>query len=143
MTELYLPQPDGSLTTALLDEESLARKWKGRMKFADLLEQASEGQTRLLRVNKLFIGDGQERRHVSLGHDALAKVAAGWKEELERNARTRKLRVVTAASLAVAGLMFGLAAFSILMWNTASMAEAKARKNEKNALASAQESRRP
>jgi hypothetical protein len=88
-TQLYLKQPDGTLTTALLPENEIRRRWTGRMEFAELLE--SSQSMRLLKVNTLRIGFEEERRYVSLGHDSLAKLAADWDEELSRGARLRKM----------------------------------------------------
>src|SRR5437764_3468094 len=80
-TRLYLRQPDGALTTALLPKEDLASRWTGRTPFDDMLRSASKGDFRLLRVNSLLIGGHSEREYLSLGHDALAPVAARWDEE--------------------------------------------------------------
>src|SRR5262249_34873852 len=88
LTTLYLRQPDGSLTTALLSEKEVQRRWEGRMPFGELL--SSSQAMRLLKVNTLRIGMEEEQRYVSLGHDALAKLAAHWDEELARKARLRQ-----------------------------------------------------
>ncbi|HYH65670.1 MAG TPA: hypothetical protein VD866_13320, partial [Urbifossiella sp.] len=88
LTHLCLSQPDGTLTTALVPADGLARLWRGRMPFGQLLEKAAGGEWRLLRVSSLQIGgDATERRYVSLGHDALAKVVVGWAEQRGRRAR--------------------------------------------------------
>ncbi len=100
--QLYLTQSDGSLTTALLPEEELARSWKGRTEFGKLVQSAVDKQ--LLRVNSLRIGDGPERRYVSLGHDALAKVAVEWDRELRQRRRARVWRI--SLGVAVASFVF-------------------------------------
>jgi len=84
-TRLYLRQPDGSLTTALVSEDDLTNRWTGRVPFRKLIAEATS--SRLLRVNTLSVGGDEERRHISLGHDALAKLAAEWDAELTRAAR--------------------------------------------------------
>ncbi|HEX8202648.1 MAG TPA: AAA family ATPase, partial [Isosphaeraceae bacterium] len=128
-TQLYLRQPDGALSTALVVEDELSRRWTGRMPFGELISLASAGQTRLLRVNTLRIGDQDERRYVSLGHDALAKVAADWDEELSRGARVRKFVAALAGVSAVAAAMLVLA---VIAWQQADVA----RRNQKEAEAS-------
>jgi WD40 repeat protein/tetratricopeptide (TPR) repeat protein len=101
---LYLRQPDGTLTTALIPAEELARSWHGRQPFDRALRSASD--SRILRVNTLRVGP-DARPYVSLGHDAVAKVAADWDEERRRVARARK--VVAIAAVAV--LFFGAVAW--------------------------------
>jgi WD40 repeat protein len=93
-TQLYIRQSDGTLTTALLPAEFLGRHWAGQMPFESVLRTASDGDGRLLRVNSLRIGsDEEERPYVSLGHDALAKVAAAWHEEQKRRTQLRRYAV--------------------------------------------------
>jgi hypothetical protein len=75
-TQLYIRQPDGTLTTALLSEDEVSKRWTGRMPFDELLPAAEA--MRLSKVNSLRIGMEEEHRYVSLGHDALAKIAADW-----------------------------------------------------------------
>jgi formylglycine-generating enzyme required for sulfatase activity len=113
-TQLYLRQPDGTLTTALLAETEVRQRWTGRMAFGELL--AACNSLRLLRVNNLRIGMDEERRYVSLGHDALARIAAHWDEELSRRAQKRKTRkrVITAAGIAL--VFFALAALGRWKW---------------------------
>ena len=125
-TRLYLRQPDGNLTTALLSEDELRRHWTGRMPFAEMFRAAEQGEFRLLRVNLLRIGDQEERRYVSLGHDALAKVAAEWDEELSRGARLRKWLGITAGALALVIVMAGL---TVWAWTS----EIKARHHQSEA----------
>lgn len=100
---LYLSQPDGSLTTALVPEDDLAKTWKGSTPFAKVIESGIARQ--LLRANSLRIGDGEERRYVSLGHDALAKVAAAWDHEFKQRRRTRVVRAGLVTALAATVLM--------------------------------------
>ena len=106
-TQLYLKQPDGTLTTALLPEEEVENRWTGRMPFGELLGSCRD--LRLLKVNSLRIGMEAERRYVSLGHDALAKIAAHWDEQLSRGARLRKMAIAIGAVSAVALFMCGMA----------------------------------
>ena len=81
MADLTLSQVDGTLTTALVSESKLAngyRKLEG-LSFADLLGRANAA--RLLRTTVRRGDDGAEERSVSLGHDALARVAFPWKQD--------------------------------------------------------------
>jgi hypothetical protein len=104
---LYLQQPDGALTTALVPEEDVRRTWRGRMPFDALLQQAS-GDLRLLRVSALRLGGANQRLYVSLGHDALAKVADRWKKELNFGRRIQWIAAWGSVVLLVLGLMAGL-----------------------------------
>lgn len=126
-TQLYLKQPDGTLTTALLPEEEIQRRWTGRMEFA-LLLNASQS-TRLLKVNTLQIGFEEERRYVSLGHDSLAKLAADWDTELSRGARLRKLAAAIAGVSAVAAIMALLAMWAVFQRGKAVTAQHEAEAN--------------
>ena len=110
-TQLFIRQSDGTLTTALLPAEFLARHWTGRVPFADMLKTAGDGDWRLLRVNSLRIGsDDGERPYVSLGHDSLARVAANWYEEQRRRTQLQKY---AAALVVMAATVTGL---SLLTW---------------------------
>jgi hypothetical protein len=111
--QLFIRQPDSTLTTALLPAEFLARHWTGPTPFDQVLRTAGDGDWRLLRVNTLRIGDGAERPYVSLGHDALAHVAARWADEWKRRAHVRKLAAAVVALLAVAGGLFALSAWAL------------------------------
>jgi tetratricopeptide (TPR) repeat protein len=66
-----------------------------------------------VRVNSLRIGsDEEEQPYVSLGHDALAKVAARWQEEQTRWKQVRKFTMVcTAAVLVCLAISASLLAF--------------------------------
>ena len=55
--------------------EEASRRWGGGMPFEAMVGAASGGDWRLLRVS-MVRGEEGERRYLSLGHDALAKVAA-------------------------------------------------------------------
>lgn len=110
-TQLFIRQADGTLTTALLPASFLAQHWRGRMPFEDVLRTAGDGDRRLVRVNSLRIGgDEEEQRYVSLGHDALAKVAARWQEEQRRRTQARKVVAGAAAVVVAACVGFGLVA---------------------------------
>jgi len=89
-SQLYNRQHDGTLTTWLMPRESLQRQWDRPTPFGDLLDAARS--VRLLREDELRIEGGEPRRYVRLGHDALAKVAAAWKAELEENQRLEEER---------------------------------------------------
>jgi WD40 repeat protein/tetratricopeptide (TPR) repeat protein len=108
LTLLTLRQVDGTTSTALLREEELRAQWRGRMAFEELIPHAD--QLRLLRTTTRRLDSGREERLISLGHDALAKVAEPWKRELEQQAERRKWRnrgmVSAAAAVLFAGLTF-------------------------------------
>src|SRR5262249_48321676 len=89
-SRLYSRQPDGTLTTWLMPRKSLEDQWDRPTPFADLLESATS--VRLLREDELGIECGEPRRYIRLGHDALAKVAAAWKAELEEDQRLEEER---------------------------------------------------
>ena len=138
-TQLYLKQADGTLTTALLAEDEVRKRWTGRMPFDELLESCNK--LRLLKVNSLRIGMEDERRYVSLGHDALAKIAADWDEQLSRSARLRKwtaaIGVVTLVALAMAFLAFRATVAkqeAIKNELKAGIAQEEAEKSERKAL---------
>ena len=84
MADLTLSQVDGTLTTAMVSESDLAERYGSLegISFADLLGRANA--SRLLRTTVRRGDDGTEERSVSLGHDALARVAFPWKQELAR-----------------------------------------------------------
>ena len=106
-TQLFIRQSDGTLTTALLPAAFLARHWSGYTPFEDMLRIAGAGDWRLVRVNSLRIGsDEEERPYVSLGHDALAKVAARWQEERNRWRQLRRSAAVVIGVIAVSALLF-------------------------------------
>jgi hypothetical protein len=73
LTILTLRQVDGTTSTALLREEDLRGHWSGRKAFTELIPRACE--LRLLRMTTRRLDSGREERLISLGHDALAKVA--------------------------------------------------------------------
>jgi WD domain, G-beta repeat len=90
-SKLYNRQPDGTLTTWLMPRSSLECQWDRPTPFAEMLEAAKS--FRLLREDELRIEGDEPRRYVRLGHDALAKVAAAWKAELEENQRLEEERM--------------------------------------------------
>jgi Novel STAND NTPase 1 len=79
---LHVRQPDGRFTSGLVAEDELRKHWHGRAPFDDVVRLAASDDFRLLRENWLLVGDTEER-HFSLGHDALAPVAAAWDEEVQ------------------------------------------------------------
>ena len=103
MADLTLTQVDGTLATALVSERNLAIRYGGLegISFTDLVAHACS--RRLLRTTVRRGDDGTEERSVSLGHDALAKVAEPWRRELEQKAERVKWRkqagLVTAAAV--------------------------------------------
>jgi formylglycine-generating enzyme required for sulfatase activity/tetratricopeptide (TPR) repeat protein len=110
---LYRKQPDGALTTDLLPAEEAARKWDGQMPFETMVKAVSEGDWRLLRVS-MVRGEQGERPYLSLGHDALARVAEEWKFRFESRKRVLKwvAGFVAAACLALVMAMLALWAIS-------------------------------
>ena len=135
-SQLYNRQPDGTLTTWLMPRATLEGQWGRPTPFADLLEAAKS--FRMLREDELRIEGGEPRRYIRLGHDALAKVAASWKAELEENQRLeeerrkrlrqrRRLAGVAAFSLILAGLFGSLGLEARREARLARNAERKAR----------------
>ncbi len=111
LTRLTLSQVDGTLTTALLREDDLRRRRDGRQSFDALLPRACD--LRLLRTTTRRLDSGSDERLVSLGHDALAKVAHPWKQELERRAERIKWR--RQAGLVAMASVMALACIGILI----------------------------
>jgi WD40 repeat protein len=109
---LYRRQPDRLVTTELVLEQELARQWTGGMAFDRMLEITSRSDRNLLRV-KTLPGEQGERRYVSLGHDALAKVAADWDEEHNRGARIRK-KVLVLGGIILAACLVLTAAVAVI-----------------------------
>ena len=112
MTRLYLRQSDGGLTTALIPLDDLAAHWSVRQRFDTLIRSAVE--MKLLKINTLTMDEIADRSFVSLGHDALAKVASVWEEELLRGARFRRLAAMTMGSMALAGGLAVLACWAVV-----------------------------
>ncbi len=104
MADLTLSQVDGTLTTALVSEKKLTEDY-GKLEgisFADLLGRADN--SRLLRTTVRQGDDGAEERSLSLGHDALARVAFPWKQELARRRQLVRWRLGAAAGMAVTAM---------------------------------------
>jgi hypothetical protein len=104
MADLTLSQVDGTLTTALVSERKLAEDYgkKEGISFAEVLRRANG--SRLLRTTVRRGDEGTEERSVSLGHDALARVAFPWKQELARRHQLVRWRLGAAAGLALTAL---------------------------------------
>ncbi|QEH38433.1 WD domain, G-beta repeat [Aquisphaera giovannonii] len=117
-SQLYLRQPDGTLSTRMIAREDLERQWGRPAPFAGLLEAARSA--RLLREDQLRLQGDEPRGYIRLGHDALAKVAAAWDDDLKRRGRRRKLLAAVAGSLALAGIMSVLA---LAAWQSSLVAE--------------------
>jgi hypothetical protein len=64
-------------------------------------------------------GEQGEQLYLSLGHDALAKVAEEWDQDLKRGARLRRLVAAVAGMAILALVMAGLAGFSWWQWREA------------------------
>jgi hypothetical protein len=128
---LYLRQSDGTLTTALIPEDDLRGAWRGAMPFDAMLRAARD--LKLLRVNSLRIGLEEERPYVSLGHDALAKIAYNWDEERKRRARRRGMTVAIIATLLVVLAMGGLSGWALLARSEARRLAVKAQNAESQA----------
>jgi WD40 repeat protein len=111
-TRLYLRQPDGTLTTDLVSEEALREHWTGRTPFAQVLQAARRQPFRLLRESWLYAGGGL-KRYVSLGHDALARVAAAWDEERRFWLRLRWWVGFTVLGVSLAAIMAVLAGVAV------------------------------
>lgn len=90
-----------------MPREEFEARWDRPTAVAEVLEAATS--VRLLHGDELAIQGGEPRRYVRLGHDALARVAADWRAELEergrledeRNARRRQFRRLLIGSLAI------------------------------------------
>jgi WD40 repeat protein len=83
--ELFIRQPDGSLTRDLLFQEDIKAKWLGTTPLEQLAPTVAAAGVRLLEVSWLNVS-GKEGHYLSLGHDALAPVAAQHAEETTRRA---------------------------------------------------------
>jgi WD40 repeat protein len=97
LSSLSLSQVDGTLTTALRPEKDLARDYEslGGLSFPLLLERACDLHLLRTTVRRRFDRvEEVEERLVSLGHDALARVAGPWKQELlaKANAELEKAK---------------------------------------------------
>jgi tetratricopeptide (TPR) repeat protein len=140
LADLSLPQVDGTMTTALVGVATLAGRWRGRGPFSEMLAKAEA--LRLLRVSARRLDDGTEERSVSLGHDALARVAAARRSERERQAqldreRRKRLRWAAGAAggavLAVLFLVLGLVALTLKERADARTRDARISKSEAQA----------
>jgi WD40 repeat protein len=106
---LYLSRRDGGLTTALVPEDILAKSWRGRCAFNVMVERASERGYRLLRRETLRVGT-QRGAYISLGHDALARVAFYW-----ANRAIARRRIVINSIGTITALVI-IAAVTTLWW---------------------------
>jgi WD40 repeat protein len=136
-SRLYRRQPDRIVTTELVLEGELERQWTGRMAFRQMLEHMSRSDRNLLRV-KTLPGEQGERRYISLGHDALAQVAADWSEELTRKANQLK----QARRLALAGAIIAIMATLVVVASIKMTAAQVSEKKATVALSQAKESKR-
>ena len=85
---MYTRQADGTLTTWLAPRANLEKDWNGSKSFGEVLDAAR--QVRLLREDNLRIEGEEPQAYVRLGHDALAKVAAAWRAEREKQEQLRR-----------------------------------------------------
>ena len=152
-TNLYTRQADGTLTTWLAPRANLEADWNGSGSFGEVLEAACE--VRLLREDVLRIEGEEPQAYVRLGHDALAKVAAAWRAEREKQEQLRFLirGLVVSVLLAVIFALGGLKIY----WNNLELdrknleldqtntalkkAEEKAKTEEKKAKTEAENAR--
>jgi WD40 repeat protein len=81
--DLFVRQPDGSLTRDVLLQDNVKTQWLGSTPVEVLTATAAADGVRLLDVSWMNQG-GREGYYVSLGHDALAPVAAQQAEEQTR-----------------------------------------------------------
>ena len=85
LMKLFIRQPDGSVTRDLLFEDTLRPEWTGVTSLPAMAANAAAPNVRLLDVSWCNLR-GQEGHYVSLGHDALAPVAAQLAEDASRRA---------------------------------------------------------
>jgi tetratricopeptide (TPR) repeat protein len=129
-TRLYSRQIDGTLTSWLAPRDALEAAWNGSVPFAQVLESARS--VRLLREDVLRVEGNELRPFIRLGHDALARIAAAWKAELdederlrqeraqvelERTKRREQIRKLLVVASAAAGLAFLFAGVGWYAWN--------------------------
>jgi len=107
MQELYTRQPDGTLCRDLVLESTLDTAWKRPFPIEEVVNAAADEDVQLLEVAWLSYR-GSEERYVSLGHDALLPVVAGWTEEIERKPYVRK-RVVDTLFVTIPCILLALA----------------------------------
>jgi len=138
-TQLCTRQADGTLTTWLARRANLEATWNGSKSFDKVLDAACE--VRLLREDVLRIEGEKPQAYVRLGHDALAKVADPWRQELERRAERRKWQIRGTLAAAAALIFAGLLVLALRGQDRAVKAEKVARANEAKANDSAAESR--
>ena len=105
----------------MLHEEALRKIWDGRARFDELLHHACE--LRLLRITTRRLDEATDARLVSLGHDALAKVAQPWKDELEKRAERRKWRLRGAVAAAAVALFAALSLAALSASDRAKLAQ--------------------
>ena len=135
-SQLYSRQPDGTLTTWLMPRKSLEDQWDRPTPFADMLEAAKS--VRLMREDELADRGERAAPILRLGHDALAKVAAAWKAEIEENQRleeerTRRLEE-SRKRLKQRRRLAGFAAFSLIVAGLFGWLGLKANHEAKHAL---------
>jgi WD40 repeat protein len=107
LANLYVQQPDGTLTTAIVPESDLAKDWHGATSFDNMLAIAAKPAYRLLKIGQLRSGDSSPTAYVSLGHDSLAKVAQRWKQkERERKRKQWEAAGAIAALSVIAFFVF-------------------------------------
>ena len=137
LAHLTLRQGDGTLTTGLLREKDLAGLWDGLTPFDELLPHACD--LRLLRVTTRRLDESTDERLVSLGHDALAKVAQPWKQELDRRSERRKWKIRGGLAAAAAVVFAALSLEAMRDRNMAVRAQATALANASKANMAANE----
>lgn len=128
LVTLFRKQPDGTLTTEILPMNDAVQQWHGELPFEQMLSKATDSQ--LLRVG-VMRGERGEQRYLSLGHDALARVAEEWKLRIESRKRAMKW-IVGLVGVAIVALVMTL--LSLVAFFEAS----RATKNEKKAIENAE-----
>ena len=82
MTHLYIPLPDGTLSSWPRLKADLEGYWTAPTPFEHALESGIGAG--LLRIDQIRIEGTLPRPYVRLGHDALTKVVASWQTEQEK-----------------------------------------------------------
>jgi hypothetical protein len=136
LSDLYLAQPDGTLTTALVPVRALREKWGAG--FDELLTQVNREEFRLLKLTDRRSAEGTEQV-VSLGHDALAPVAAEWRAEREERKRVRVYAWSVAGAFVLASAMGTLALWAKDKSDQATAAEKEAIEQKEKADKKARE----
>jgi WD40 repeat protein len=113
LQRLCVRESGGTLVRDLVPETVLAQEWRGLTPLETVIDGATDDEVRLLEVTWMPY-QGEETRFVSLAHDALLPVAAGWAREAEQRSHTQK-RVVDTLFIAIPCILLALA-LAFLQW---------------------------